>query len=173
MVRLQAGGRDGRQACRFQSLSNFVGNSFPRSERRNRIPMRWPGDGERQQEGRRRRQHRAEERGRTCRRAQSLNKSDPSELRRPPHLAGLGSPQRACVPWGLLLLSSRRPCSIFAILVRGGLLLLRLIFRSIDLLPSPLPPICRDRKGSVPWEGTAAEAVPPFETKGLSTAAHE
>ena len=115
-------------------------------------------------------------------RAQSLNKSDPFELRRPPHLASLGSPRRTCVPWGpLLLFSRRRPCSIFAILVRGAaayVLLLRLIFRSIDLLPSPLLFLQFVEIGkvpSVPWEGegAAAEAVSPFETKGLSAAAHE
>ena len=81
-------------------------------------------------------------------------------LWRPPHLASLGSPRRTCVPWGpLLLFSRRRPCSIFAILVRGAaayVLLLRLIFRSIDLLPSPLLFLQFVEIGkvpSVPWEG--------------------
>ena len=78
-------------------------------------------------------------------------------LWRPPHLASLGSPRRTCVPWGpLLLFSRRRPCSIFAILVRGAaayVLLLRLIFRSIDLLPSPLLFLQFVEIGKVPSHG--------------------
>ena len=110
-------------------------------------------------------------------RAQSLNKSDPSV-----EAAALGEPRQSAAD--VRAMGSSPPLlpssSMFHLCYfgarRGGLR----TAASLDFplyrppaLSSPLPPICRDRKGSVPWEGAAAEAVSPFETKGLSAAAHE
>ena len=108
-------------------------------------------------------------------RAQSLNKSDPSV-----EAAALGEPRQSAADVRamgssppLLPSSSMFHLCYFGARWRPAAASLDFPLYRPPALSSPLPPICRDRKGSVPWDGAAAEAVSPFETKGLSAAAHE